>query len=390
MIYRFLLCLVIFVGAIGCIAQAYAQGLEPLPAVQSLDVTTFAENSREVVKTFEEDPFLGFTIQLPNKLTIKKDENLKNVKRANNLYGEVFYAYSPAIRDRRAYLQIVSHQVDRLISARDWFVNRALEDGFTIHAIESDKKGDVYETLYVRLDQFGNSEIVRSRGYWHEDRIITVDYVLPNLMWQDERDYQTLTLKSFEFNEKYPVSAPEEMVNYEYLESFSMQYPKSWRMDVENTNAVNEAHYDFKTVDRDNFIFATATVSVISSGSLRDRIDQTIYPVSFVKIIEDKQQEIDELGFKADTVMEQRTYDLNFESTLQTTEIYPLRRKTSDTYVSYEENPIVREFWLTVIKTPEDKKKNYVLSMITPSRDENPYQWSLSAKFYENLVESLR
>ena len=383
----FLLSLIIFLHPMQGIAS---DKLQPLPEVQSLDINTFVAQAQMVEKDYTEDLGLSFKMQIPSNFTIRENNLLKNSLVNERLYGEVFNAYGPALGDVRPYVSVQSIKPDRLISAKNWFLANILKHGYTLRGIESDEKGNKYDAFYVRFDTIGNTEIIRELGYLHQNRIVTAAYVLPIALWESDRDKQIFSIKSFEFRNETEIKPSENLLDYSYLESFSIQYPKSWLLKDFESDAVNALSMNLLTVDINGFLIASIDLSLVSSRSLRDRIDQSIYETNLPSLIRQRQKKIDDEGFAAGDVMERHNYDLNVPAAMQITEVYPLRKQEQEVFVNEEQNPVTKEFWLTVIQTPKDNGKNYVLSMIAPSRTLNLYEWAISVKAYETIIESIR
>lgn len=365
--------------------------LEPLPEVQNLSINDFVAQSQLVTKNFEDDPLLGFQIQIPNGFNVRPDDNLKNIVKNNTLFGEIFYAIGPSMQGGRPYILVESIELDRLISATNWIKKRALNWGYTLRAIESnDELGNSYEAFYIRLDDFGSTEIVRARGLRHQNRLILVEYVMPVAAWDELRDQQIFTIKSFEFLEDYTVTPPEAMLNYNFADNFFMQYPKSWIFSKQNRDSSNRLNIDLRTSDENGFIMAEAGIIMVSERSLVDRGDQMIYPLDLPEIIRQKINTINEAGYNTDPLLEQKSLPITFQNAFNTTEVYPLRRKADSIYVTEAENPITKELWLTVIRRPKEEGISYVVTMIAPSRDIRFAEWAFATRGYEEIIKSIR
>lgn len=386
---RFILIICLSLFSLPLVAQ---DRLQPLPQVQVMDAMGFAEASRALTQNFERDKALDFKIQIPGEFTVIAPERLKNNITNNRLIGEIFRAVGPLVQEVRPYISVRSLPLDRMISARNWLVVKVLEDGLTLRGIESDPRGDTFDAFFVRLDDFGKTELVRSRGFLNRDRIVVIEYSLPLEIWDQlpERDKQIFTAQSFEFLLKSSVETPEPVRSFSFLDSFYVEFPQSWILTQDNVGQVNTLDLSFSTVDKNNFVFAQARLDVVSELSLKDASDLTIYPVDLPRLIEVKRKDVGEMGFDIGTVMDRRKYDIGLSATLNATEVYPLRRKQSDTYVTYEDNPITREYWVTLIRTPDKVGRNYLFTMVAPYRNKDLYHWALAAKAYEYILESIR
>lgn len=369
---------------------AFAQDkLQKLPDVQTLDISTFVAQSKEIERRYENDDEIGFKVQLPSSFVERGFENLKTYEADGRLYGEIARYDGPVVRDIRPHFSVQSIELRRAISAKNWLISNILARGDTLRAIESDEKGNNFEALYVRLDLLGNTEVVRAKGYLHGSRIILAEYVVPGMLWDDQSDTQTYAIKSFELLNKNPKGTPEPMLSYSFLESFSMQYPASWRIKSENKESENQIDIVFETAEDTKIVFANIHVTLIADQSLKDPLDRSRYPVDLPGLVNARKQAILNKDFLIDPVIERLKYDLSFEHELQITEAYPLHRKITD-YVTHRKSPITHEFWITAIKGTEETGKNFIVSMIAPSRNESMYEWALAAKAYEIIVENLR
>lgn len=372
--------------------QEQAQSKNPLalPEIQSMPMETYAAQSEEVKKEFREDPYLAFNVQLPKNLTEQAFDTLKNRMEEDRLYGEVFRKYGEAVQDVRPYFSVQTYKPDRLISAKNWFVTRLLENGQTLKGLSSDKKGDSFEGFYIRIDHLNNTEIVRAKGYLKGPRIVLAEYVVPILLWDRDRDIQAYAIKSFELKGMADNTLPEPLMSYSFLESFSMQYPQSWRLDADQKTAENRIDLSFFTADDMRVVYGNIDLTLVADQSLKDPIDRSRYPTNIPQIIKERRQQIIDKGYLIDDVMERRQYDLAIDSKLQVTEVYPLRKKLTD-YVTHRKAPVTRELWITVIKGTEETGKNYIVSMVLPSRiGASSYKWATGAKAYETILESIR
>jgi hypothetical protein len=361
-----------------------------LPEIGSMTLETYVSQSEKISKDFDNDIYLSFEVDLPKNLVERDFSVLKNREAGGRLYGEIYRKDSPALEDVRAYFSVRSFQLSRMISAKNWFVTWVMQNGYTLRGLESDKKGDNFEAFYVRLDDLGRTEIVRTKGFLRGPRIIMAEYVLPRLMWPDQKDVQIFAIKSFDLENINDNETAENLMSYVHMESFSMKYPQSWRLESDSTDLENQIDISFLTADDLRVVFATIDVTLTADQSLKDPIDRSRYPTNVTQIIKKRKDAVIAQEFLIGDVMERRQYDLSVDFVLQTTEIYPLRRKLTD-YVTHRQAPVSREFWITVIKGTEETGKNYIVSMIAPSRvGASAKNWAIAAKAYEVMIESMR
>ena len=383
------LCLIVFL-TVPVTVEAKAPSALALPDVVSMDLQTFVSNSEKITKEFTDDPYLNFEVQLPKDLTERHYNVLKHYESNNRVYGEVYRKDGIAVEDVRPYFSVRAHELSRYISAKNWFVTNLMSNNGSLRGLETDKKGDSFEALYVRFDTLGRTEVVRAKGVLKGSRVITAEYVVPPLLWEEQRDIQTFVIKSFEFKGALDNQNVEPLMSYSHLESFSMNYPQSWRLDTNSRDVENRIDLSFFTADEMMVVFSKIEITLVADQSLNDPLDRSRYPTYLPQIIRERKAAIEEQGLIVGDVMERRTYDLSFEAGSQVTEIYPLRKKLTN-YVTHRKAPISREFWVTVIKGTEESGKNYIVSMIVPSRTESSAKkWALAAKAYEVMIETMR
>jgi|GEM_PF-1660391 len=366
--------------------------IRPLPVFETLDVQTFTAQSSEIIKEVIEDPLLNYRINLQNDYTQKPYDTLKNETHDGRLYGTVFEAYGPSTAGNgRPHIRLISEKIDRAIAIDHWLKIRALDNQYTLRSYELGETGQDYDAFYVRLDDLGQSEAVRERGFLNENRIVRFEFSIPIKMWNQQKDIQIHTVKSFAFLNKYDVLIPEGEERYSFLGSLSLNHPKSWRFSKIESNHVNEAKASFVTADYHNFIFGKIEVATTSETSLSDAIDQTIYPVDLPHIIDDIKMTLLKNGiYETSKLIERVEVPLAFETNLNITEVYAIRKSNSDDYLFDQEKRITHELWLSVIKSNKDNKQQYVVGMLIPSRDVNFKQWALGSYAYKSMVNSLK
>lgn len=387
--YTYILMTMLALAVMPLSAALAEDKLMPLPEIQSLDINTFVSQANEIEKTYEKDGDIGFKVQIPNSFVERSEDKLKTYLKDGYLYGDIYRADGPMVQDVYPYFQVKSVELQREISAKNWLISNILANGDTLRAIESDEKGHEFEALYVRLDRLGNTEVVRAKGKLHGARLMLAEYVVPIMVWESQKDYQTYAIKSFELLNNDPSGTVEPRHSFSFLDSFSMVYPASWRIKREDTDIENQIDLVFESAEETNIIFANIEITLIADQSLKDKLDRSRYPVDMPLLVKEKKQKISNMGFLIDPVIEQKNYDLTFGHQLQITEAYPLHRKITD-YVTHRKSPVTHEFWITAIKGDPDVGKNYIVSMIAPARNESMYEWALAAKAYEIMIESLR
>jgi hypothetical protein len=244
------------------------------------------------------------------------------------------------------------------------------------------------DVLYVRLDENGYTEIVRAKIFRHQNRLIIAEYILPAKMFDQQKVVQAFSINSFNFTNEYEIDAQEKIVPLR-LNGLYLEYPRSWRLRILETDAINRHEFSLDGIDANQFVFAALNGALISNKSLRDRLDKTVYPVNLKEELEIIKQKTEEKGFVIEDPLEAHRFKNNFTTQFAAVEVYPLRRELNSVFVVEEQNPVSHELWLAVIRTPKIIGKNYVFSMITPSREQNYSQWAYAVDAFRFIVESV-
>ena len=369
---------------------AMALDLKPLPDVEKMEITTFVEQSREIVQTYDEYPSLNFKVQLPKDFSVAGQETLISSQKNGATFGEVYKAVGPAAKETRTYFEIINHELSRAIAPGDWMRVQALKNNYTLRGLESDDEKGTFESFYVRLTPLGETEIVRARGFIFGQEMRVVEYVVPMPLWEENRDVQIFAIKSFEWVEKKETVIPEKLSEFSFLSSFAFSYPQSWTLTRNQAQSMARIDLSLKTANEHNQVFAAMDVALISTRSLSDRSNLTLYDVDLPTEIMARKQVILDRGYQVDPVLERHKFKPAFETDLAITEVYPLRRRQDENYLTDRKDPVTHELWITVIKEAGRREKNYVVSMIAPSREQDLYHWAVAAKAYEIMIESIR
>ncbi len=359
-----------------------AQDEQPIkPAIESM--------MKEANVTFDHNSVLNFTVQIPQNYRVVPKDRLRALDMGERFYGEIFEAYGPAVElGVRPYFMVKSIGTERIISPEKWLNIQMLNKGHTLKDLDVVSENEV-KANYIRLDDAGYAEIVGTRVFHHQNRLVVAESVTPTRLWNELKDIQQASLQSFTFQGPYEMNATEKVATFK-IEGLNIEYPQSWRFKLNETDAINRQEFVIEAIDRDQFIFANVSGALIANKSLRDRLDRTYYLVNLKDELMMERQRIEDLGFKIEDPIEAHLYDNKFETNFSIVEVYPMRRALQSAYVIEEQNAISHELWLVAIRTPKDIGKNYIFTMIAPSRDQNYNQWAYAVDGLEYIVESLR
>lgn len=339
--------------------------------------------------TFDHNSALNFSLDIPQNFRIVPKDRLRALDMGERFFGEVFEAYGPAIElGLRPYIKVISVGVLRIVSPEKWFQIEVLNKGNALRDLNVISNNEI-RVSYVRLGTAGYEEIVSARIFHHQNRLVIVEYSVPAKMFDTQEAIQKFSVDSFRFQNDYQIMAKEEVRSF-VVEGLNIEYPQSWRFKLNKTDAINRQEFEIEAIDRDQFIFANVNGVLIANRSLRDRLDRTFYLVNLKEELITERQRIKGLGFIIEDPMEAHRYDNKFETNFSVVEVYPMRRALNSAFVVEQQNEISHELWLVAIRTPKDIGKNYIFTMVTPSREQNYTQWAYAVDGLKYIVESLR
>ncbi|GEM_PF-1956208 len=368
--------------ACGVLSRSAMAQLTPLPEVGVMTAEDFVRDTDVVTKTFEEDQYLKFEFQIHKHWKEEEFINLKNLARRGRLYGPIVQYNGPPLGDVRPYFRVVSEEIEREISAKNWLVTYALDNGYTLRSLEEigPEKIEALYASYEGRDVF----VIRTVGQRMGPRMVIAEYAVPMKNWPEFTDYQTLTIKSFKINsiDKDPI---EEKRYFAYLQAIELSYPKSWRIENEKTDVENKLHFDLVNTVDGQAVVGQISVDVISTRSVKDMDNINIFefnPSEEIKSIRDRYTE----KFKFKKLLEKKTYTLPATVSFQMTEVHALEQIKS-IYDTYEEGEDTFELWFTIVS---HGNRYIILSLLTPARSQDLYNWSVNTETFRKVVESMQ
>lgn len=381
MILSFILAVMISAGTRLVAAQdVVEEGLKPLPELKSMNAEAFVKETDVINKAFEEDDFLRLEYQIHKDWDETEFINLKNIVRNRRLYGTVAEHTGPILGDIQPYFRVTVHEIDREISTRNWLINYVLVNGYTLRGLDSAEES--FEAFYVTQQNI-DSYAVRAVGRKFGPRMVVAEYAVPGQHWQDYRDYQTLVIKSVEFGGRDPETI-EDRKFFTYLEAVDFAYPASWSARDEVVYAPNKLRIPvYNTIDG-IAVQGEINVHVLSVRSVKDMDDFRVYDIDLKESVNDIRNSFTD-NYIVHEMIEKKTYDMPETVKFQATDIY-LLQPIETQYETHEIIEKTHELWFSVFLKGHNY---YIVTMLTPRRSRELYNWAVNAEAYKVIVESL-
>lgn len=359
-------------------SYAFASDMLSLENIQStpsydkeLSFDQFKEQSRLVEGDPARDPALAFTIRLPDGWELAEgfDSEMKEgIKHQSNkrVLGTVARYFSPPRMDFNSFLEVKSMRLDNDISARNWFLDYILSQGFTLQGLEQITETR-HEALY-NLVEDGVPYVVRTLAEMNGPRIILVSYYLPELYWATERAFQQHVIESFSLKNPEPVKI-EKKLTYSFLQLLKFDYPVSWKLRAPYIESIDVLEAEIINTPDNTTLDGTIKLTVVSTEMDTTLADE----IGFVK------EDLKKLGFTIgeliDTPQDYQFHDHIF--------FHRVEAYTTDSSKGIRDH----ELWLAIMV---EDRYYYIVTMLTPSRKGAFLTWARNIEAFEVVIESLR
>ncbi len=342
---------------------------EGMPKVRDVAESELAGYADRFVYEREDDKGVSFTIYVPKgweqSETVYK-ESFEN--RGRNVLAEIARFYGPPIVDKRSFITISTVSPSRDVTAPHWLLNHIITNGYLLVGYRPLEE-DVAEALYAGVHR-DTSFIVRSKIQRDGERLVLVQYWVPDSFWEREKTLQAAAVRSFEIRDPRPYTAFAQLDSYRYLDYMLFSYPPGWKFgkayiespDQFGTNIVNMAS-------------SIAGAGWVSANIVsRDPTKPADLPEE-MKLID---KIVADNDFKVrDMIEEVTTFDLHPFFSYGRVEAF---------YASPNKDPSVEyEVWVAFSQSLEFYS---FFILFTPSRNEDFLSWAVNTRVLEHMVET--
>lgn len=338
-----------------------------LPAIPELSKDVF---ERETVLYDEKpsgDPALAFQVRLPRDWVKAADFGQGGQNIAPGIIGEVARYYSPPDLDVRSIFHVMTVRIEERMSLRDWIVNQALVNGYTLEGLREIDRNHV-ESQYVTVEGDMNYR-VRVAAWMEGTRILLAVYKMSYRNWATEKSLQAMCVSSFK-----PVALPPDddqgIDIYNFVEIMQFEYPLSWRLRT----------YETRTLDRMKVtVINSGNDGTASRGWINIRLVQKTPEVDLQKEIDSSNDFLEKGGLVVgDRIEVVGGFNYGKDVAFGHVEVFSA--------VSADGRPGRYEAWRGVLAL-----NGYlgIVNMVTPARDEMFRIWAVNAAAFRRVIETL-
>ncbi len=372
----FTTCLVGFV----CGGTAHAfQGKDQIPKLSGevhISKEDFTAQSDLVQEKPLNDDSLAYHIRLP-KGWQKINNSINGIDNNSNILHQISTYTGPPRIEHRSSLRIRTADATSLISMDDWFIGYMIQMGFAIEGMTVDSPRRI--TAQYAVFEDNEPFIVRAVATLSGHHIILAEYLVPQNVYQAERDQQIWAMTGFDLTSP-TLTPPVAIKTFAFLNVVKFDYPSNW-------NFPDPGIRDFNRMDA-HISNTLSSIPQKYEQNIPDRMGGRI-DISVISRTENTQitSEINRLNAE----LTSKNYKLG--KYLGNIKIDPLPSLTQNIRVdSYELDGLTEkltgyEYWIAVLQTPD----YFVLVQLTTvGRNENFILWAESTATYKALIQSLR
>lgn len=370
----FLLLFLTTMIVMGSVGGAYAividlGKIKPLTPIDYIPTEEFEEKTRLVEDTPFDDKFLSYKIRLPkdwgeNIEMAPKGDVSKNI--SQRVLGPIAHYVSPAKKHLRSFVTVETLGLTYEIGARNWFINYIVSNGLSLEQVGVESKKQV-EAIYVEV-QGDQTYIVRVKVMLNGSRMVVVRYFTPQEAYEEERVLQAQVIRSFELTNREEVGV-EKLEIYGFLDQSFFDYPVSWRL---SAPAV-------RSIDRMRAMIYHSTMKSKLDGQINIYLTNKLINTTRAKELAFYKEKFQIENFELGKYIETPKMEYHKDMSFGTTQVYEMTPSVS--------NMLDYELWVSVL---EGEEYIYVLSLLTPSRNEEFYTWARNVEAYRLVVKGIR
>jgi hypothetical protein len=342
--------------------------IDDIAPVDFLPEDVFLEQTELLEETPFGDESLAFSVQLPKgwASSIKLPIEMSNKEEGASLLGLVSRYVSPAKDYLRDVFSVEAVELKHNVPIKYWFTNYVLIHGYSLEAVTIHSNNKI-EAIYVEVEG-DNTSVVRILALSNGARMVLVRYRIPFDKYEEKKQIQAQVLRSFSLKTRQNDGA-EEIRTHGFLSESYFDYLETWKLIPSKVASVDRMRASLvQGTDRNNLdgqmgIFLTSTYE---KTSLKNE----------VRLFKEK---LDIPKYKLGRFIEVADIDYHKDMTFGVTEVYEMI-PTVSTQVEYE-------LWVSVM---QNNDYYYIVSLLTPAREDNQYKWSRNVSAFKTVVQSMR
>ena len=345
------------------------KNIKPLTPVQFLPLEEFKKNTRLVKATPYGDDFLSFRVRMPrewegNAEPAVDKEGTEGL--SQRVLGPLARYQSPPNKHLRSFFTLEALHLTYEIGARNWFINYVLTNGLALEQVGVENKRQV-EAIYVEV-RGDITYIVRVKIILNGPRMVVARYFVPQELYEEEYVQQAQVIDSFMLTNREEVGV-EKLEIYGFLDQSFFDYPISWAL---NAPAV-------RSIDRMKAMLYHSTVKGKLDGQINIYLTNKMTDTTRAKEIEFYREKFQIENYELGGFIESPNIEYHKDMIFGATQVYEMTPQVAHMF-DYE-------LWVTVL---EGEEYFYIISLLSPSRNEEFYTWARNVEAFKLVVKGMR
>lgn len=378
-VVRFFSLMAIILFAAAPVKAAVGVNIKDIPKLKEYQFPPQAEFEKQTkpldVKNPYDDSYLSYSVRLPKDWSENMQPAPIGAAGGQNLLSNSVLSIISKYISRpknlqRSTLTIEAQNMIHEISAKDWFINFIINNGFSLSGLTERGPRDL-EAMYVALVN-DITYVVRARVLVNGSRLIVMRYYLPQDNYEEEKVVQAQIVNSFHLmnntNERI-----EKQETYGFLDQSYFNYPKSWKLKEKSILSIERmsALLTQESLEEKTFIL---------EGHIKINVISRLLKTTLAQEVDAFRKELKIPRYSVGDLLENVTYEYDPSIKLGKSQIYKL---VPDDKVNMQDY----EFLVTAMQGDD---YYYITSLITPSREQDFYTWAKNMEAVRIVNESMR
>lgn len=369
--------LLVIACAVMAAPQAALAGKINMKNIEALKVPEFMPSDQFNAATLlfknapNNDEKLAYEVRLPKGWVKEKSTGVNDTDTATlskSVIQRLDRYVSPAQKHRRSFLTVESQELTYEIGARNWFLNYMETTGYTLEAISApDPENREVEGAYVALER-DITYAVRVKTFINGPRVIIVKYFVPVELFQDQRVIQAQSIASFRLTAQ-KVDQIEERRTHGFLDQAYFDFPISWTLTAQKV--VN--------VERMRAMIYVPGPGGKLTGQINMYLTSRYIDTTLAKEVAQYRDKFALPNYTIGKKIDGMTLPAHDNMETSKTEIYALTPQ--------KEFMMAYELWVTLMQS---EGYYYIVTMTTPAREAEFYQWARNVRAYEIVTKTAR
>lgn len=362
--------------ALSWAGQGLAKGVDlksipELKPVEFMPTADFESKTKVIEEAPFKDMYIAYGMRLPVdwKYSIDPPKTIPDAKMkrmSDRVLGMLAEYSSPPRLDLRSYMTIEALELTYEINARNWFINYMLSNGKTPTALKEISEHQI-EGLYVEI-QGDDTFAVRVKAMINGPRVVIVRYFVPQQDFENERVMQAQVINSFHLlNEE--IEFIERREKYGFLDQSYFDYPESWKLTAPRTKSIERMRA--MLVSGENAQRPDAQMNMYAVSRMID--------TSLAAEVDAYRKKLNIPGYAIGDLVESVKFTHDKSVEFSATDVYRMTPTTA----------LMKNYELA-ITIMQGVDYYYIITLLTPARDEDFYLWARNMRAFRIVAETMR